>query len=197
MTVVQNDVLRVTAEMDETNVAVQNVMHFRSTNSSTIPDATALSELASVMDTVYTPLPAQLSTGFSFNQVRVQNVTQSILLGTAPFPVLTAGLNASALLPRPVAALITLPTNVPKVRGGVYLGGFTEAANVAPGTIAVATITQIALVAAELLIEHIFGVNSYRYVVFNTILKTFALPTASIVPGIWRTQRRRRVGVGI
>lgn len=197
MTVSQNDVLRATAEMSEGVEAIQNVIHFRSTNPATITDAQALIDMASVLDTLYANIDQEMVTSLSFDQVRVQNVTTSTLLGTTTWPVLTVGGSATALLPRQAAALITMPTSKPKTRGGVYTGGFSETNNGTGGTVIAPLLTNLIAVGAALLVERVLGPNSYRYVVFNTVLKTFVLPNAAIIPNTWRTQRRRRAGVGI
>lgn len=196
MTVQQNDVLRVTVEMTQDVDSVQNVYHFRSTNSGAIDDADVLDDMADVMDEVYALLDGETTTDLTYDQIRVQNVTQDLLLGVIGFPVITAGLNITDPLPRPVAALITYPTSKPKTRGGNYYGGMTEDRNTSTGTILAGTLVNLAAVATILLAERVFGVNSYRMVVFNAALDTFVLPVSSIIHNIWRTQRRRRQGVG-
>ncbi len=196
MTVAQNDVLRVTAEMTVNGHDVQNVYHYRSTNVPGIGDTKALADCAAIMEDLYQKLDAQISTGLSFDTVRVQNITQDVLLGALPFPLLTAGADAAVLLPEPVSALITYPTAQSRVRGGAYYGGFTEDQNTASGTIGATLLTQLAAVVVDQLVESVFGADSYRYIVFNAVLNTFVLPVSGIVHSVWRTQRRRRTGVG-
>ena len=196
MTVVQNDVLRVTAEMTFNGHDLQNVYHFRSTNVGGISDAKALSDGADIMEDVYQKLDASMSTGVAFDQVRVQNVTQGVLLGTAPWPLLVAGAQAADLLPEVVAALITYGTTISRVRGGTYYGGFTETSNDAGGTVNTSLVTSLTTLAAELLGEYVFGADSYRMVVFNAVLGSFNVPVSALIHALWRTQRRRRTGVG-
>ena len=196
MTVVQNDVLRVTAEMTVNGHDLQNVYHLRSTNVGGVSDAKALSDMAAVMEDVYQKLDTFMSDGVTFDQVRVQNVTQAVLLGAAAWPLLVAGTLTSHLLPEVASALVTYVTNKSRVRGGTYLGGFTESENVAGGGIAAGLLTPLATMSTELLGEYVFGADSYRLVVYNTVLKTFIVPLSAIVHTLWRTQRRRRTGVG-
>lgn len=196
MAVTQNDVLRVTAEMTQGADAVQNVYHFRSTNAPPVDDLDVLDDMADIMDEVYALLDGEMHTGVTFDQVRVQNVTQDTLLGSIGFPGITAGLNITDPMPRPVAALITYPTATPRTRGGTYYGGFTEDRNTASGSILAGTLVNLASVAALMLAENVFGAASYRMVVFNAALDTFALPVSAVIHDIWRTQRRRRQGVG-
>ena len=197
MTVQQDDVLRVTAEMSIGADALQNVFHLRSTNAAGIGDAQALTDMALHLESWYGFIDQHMSTGVSFDQVRVQNVTQNTLLGTTGWPTLVAGLDATNKLPLPVAALVTLPTSKPNTRGGTYFGGFCEDRNDLDGKLDATIQASLASIAADMLLEQIFGVNSYRLVVYNAVLKTFVLPVAGLVADVWRTQRRRRQGVGI
>lgn len=197
MTVVQDDVIRATVEMDVNDNALQNVYHFRSTNVATIGDSQALTDMGIIADTLYTFLLAQMSTDADFNQIRAQNVTQDVLLGTTGFPVLVSGSNVADVLPQQDAGIITYPTAKPLTRGSSYYGGLTEGANGSDGTMTASILAALANVAVLMLAEIVVGPNSWRYVVFNTVLKTFVLPTASSIPSVMRTQRRRRPGVGI
>lgn len=196
MTVLQNDVLRVTAEMTVNSHDLQNVYHFRSTNVGGVSDAKALDDMAETMEDMYQKIDTLLTDTLTFDAVRVQNVTQGTLLGSADWPLLVAGTLATSLLPEAAAALITYGTVFSRVRGGTYYGGFTETENATGGTLTAATVTQLVALAAELLGEYVYGADSYRYIVYNTILKTFAVPVSAAIQTRWRTQRRRRTGVG-
>ncbi len=197
MTVVQNDVVRATGETSRGPDAIQNVMHYRSTNAASITDAQALIDIAQVMDTVFSTMIGFITTALSYDQVRAQNVTQDVLLGTAAYPSLIGGTIAGDQLPLQNAAILNFPSSKPKTRGSVFLGGFTEADNAPTGILSGGLQTALVSMAVILLGEIVLGPNSWRYVVFNTILKTFVLPTGSVIPAVWRTQRRRRPGVGI
>lgn len=197
MTVVQDDVVRATGETSRGTNAIQNVMHFRSTNVAPITDAQALVDIALVMDGVFTTLVGFITTGLSYDQVRAQNVTQNVLLGTAAYPTLVGGTVPGDQLPLQSAAIINFPSAKPRTRGSVFLGGFTETDNATTGILSAGLQTALVSMAIILLGEIVTGPNSWRYVVFNTLLKTFVLPTGSVIPAVWRTQRRRRPGVGI
>lgn len=196
MPVNQDDVLRVTAEMSIDGADIQNVLHFRSTNAPIIGDSEALGDIADIMDAIYTLVQSRITEQQDFDQIRVQNVTTDILLGSALWPVINAGTATGDRLPDQSAALVTLPTALSRVRGGVYLGVFSDTTTGSGSDLNAATLTAVTNFAAELLVEHVFGTSSYRYVVFNALLNTFALPVSAIAHSIWRTQRRRRQGVG-
>jgi hypothetical protein len=175
---------------------VQNVMHIRSTNAPEIEDTTALGDMADLMDAFYTVVNSFITVDQVYDQVRVQNVTTDVLLGSALWPNLNAGAGAGARQADQVAALITMPTSVPRTRGGVYLGVSPTSAGTSDSSIGAPFLTALANFAAQLVAEQVFGTSSYRYVIYNRLLDTFVLPVSAIVHGVWRTQRRRRQGVG-
>lgn len=196
MTVNQNDILRVTAEMSIGVNDVQNVFHYQYVAVADVTDALALLDSAVIMETLYDIILSDIGDALTFDQVRVKNVTQNTLLGSTPFPVLIAGTELGAPLPLPDAALITYPTAVPRTRGGTYFGGFTEIANVEQGNIASATVTRLLAVGVRALQEQNIAGRLYQFVLINRLLGTVIPLTSAIVHPIFRTQRRRRPGVG-
>lgn len=196
MTVVQNDVLRVTAELSFGADDLQNTFHYQYTSVADATDAEALDDIANIMDDLYSIIVADMSSSVDFDQVRVQNVTQDVLLGAAAWPSLVSGTEASAALPLQVAALITYTTAVPKTRGGTYFGGMTEIANGLGGTIVAATVVRLAELAVEALLEQTIKDRTYQFILRNRLLGTIIPFTTSIIHSVFRTQRRRRQGVG-
>lgn len=197
MTVVQDDVLRVTAEMSISGNALQNVLHWQLTSASSVTDAQALLDCGVFMESLYTEVRAQMNDAVLFDQIRVQNITQDVLLGVTDWPTISTGGSTVAALPLPVAALITFPTTVPQTRGGIYLAGFTELENTSGGALATSLLTTLAAFAVEALAIQVVGSNSYQYVLINREFGTVIPFVSSIVHTVWRTQRRRRQGVGV
>jgi len=196
MAVAQNDVLRVTAEMSQGVDALQNVYHIQSDNVASVSDAQALLDMGLIMDGLYNLVDASMHDGVSFDSVRVQNVTQGVLMGSTPFPVLTVGLDTNDPLPFQAAALITYPTATPKTRGGTYFGGFTEANSDTAGAISSALQTVLVAVGVKILTQQNVAGNLYTFVLVNRLLGTVIPYVSAIVHAVWRTQRRRRPGVG-
>lgn len=196
MSVNQDDVLRVTAELSVSGRDIQNVMHFRSTNAPIIGNSTALGDLADIMDALYDGLKSSISETVDFDLVRVQNVTADELLGAALWPTLNSGTATGNRKADQVAALLTMPTARPKTRGGAFFGVFSGTTGGPDSDLDSSALAAVLSFGTELLLEQVFGSSSYRYVVYNTVLKTFVLPVAAIAHSAWRTQRRRRAGVG-
>lgn len=196
MAVAENDVLRVTAEMSAGNDALQNVFHVQSVNAASVSDAQALLDMGLIMDALYDLLDASMHDGVTFDNVRVQNVTQDTLLGSTPFPVLSVGGDTADPIPYQACALITYPTAVPKTRGGNYYGGFTEANSDGNGAISSALQTVLALVGTKILTQQDVAGNLWDFVLVNRLLGTVIPFVSTIVHAVWRTQRRRRPGVG-
>lgn len=196
MTVVQNDVLRMTAEMSVGSFDIQNIFHYQYTSVASVTDAQALLDAAVILEALYDIILEDLSITMTFDQVRVQNITQDVLLGTTGWPVLTAGEEASGALPLTNAALLTFTTAVPRTRGGTYYGGMTEIQNTTAGTILAATVTRLVALALEQLTEQNLSGRLYSYILVNREFGTVIPFTAAIVHTVFRTQRRRRPGVG-
>lgn len=197
MAVDEGDVLRITAEMKVDADAIQNVFHYQYQSVAQITDAQALTDSALVMEDLYNDLLASIATSVDFVQVRVQNITKDVLLGTTAWPTIIAGLEVLELLPRPVSALITYGTAVPDTRGGTYFGGFTELDNTNLAVIASALITRLGAVATSVLAGTNLSGRFYQLIVQNREFGTVIPVTSAIVHAVWRTQRRRRQGVGI
>ena len=196
MAVNPSDVLRITAEMSVGADSIQNVHHYQFVSGGPITDAQALLDAAVIMETLYSLLVPQQTVNYSYDQVRVQNITQGVLLGSTAWPTLTIGGSALDELPFPTSALLTFPTAVPRTRGGTYYGGFTELGNTVGGKIISALQTLLIAVAARALLQQNIAGNLYDFVLVNRALGTVIQFTSAIVHIVWRTQRRRRQGVG-
>ena len=195
--IVVGDVIRVVAKMRLlTSEDDLNVFHFKVLSNTTVDDNAFMVEMAAAIDSDYQIINAQISTAMTYIDIDAQNVTQNELLQSQPWPVLVAGADAGALLPTQVAAMIFWRTLRPKTRTSKFYGGFTELSNNVDGTIAAATATQLSLLGTNLL-GGVSGANfSAEYGAFNKLLSRFTPVTSSVVPVRWRTQKKRRVGVG-
>lgn len=196
MTAVIGDVLKITCKMRLLGTDdVQNVYTYKITGGTLPDDLQIMQGIAAHMDTGYLLINARVSTALAYVTVDGINITQSVLMPEVPWPVLTAGLEGANLLPTQVAACVFWPTTTPKVRSSSFLGGFTETDNGFIGEIG----------AGLLGVLNTFGVFMQGMVQaeisadkgsFNPLTSTFTASGSPQVPTRWRTQRRRRVGVG-
>jgi hypothetical protein len=174
---------------------VMNVLTYRVDINTTVDDAAFMVEAAARLDVNYGGLLADISTLLTFETIDGQNISKSELLPEVPWPVITAGTNVNALLPTQVAAEVFWPTITPKVRTSSFLGGYAVTANSPTGEVQVATIARIntfAIAQMTLINTNISLVKGS----FNPLLLLFTASGLPVVPNRWRTQRRRRVGVG-
>lgn len=196
MSVSVGDFVRLTAKMKLFGTEdVQNVLTYRVDVNTTGDDATLMVEAALFLDIAYTLINPFVSTVLTYTSVDGQNISKNELLPETPWPVLTGGLNASNLLPTQVAACVFWPTITPKVRTSIFLGGFTGASNGLTAAIEASLLTVLATFGAAIKDWNTANVDAVKGS-FNPVALLFTPAGDPVVPARWRTQRRRRVGVG-
>jgi len=197
MGVAVDDIIRITAVMQFDGLDdMVNVFHFKLTSVSTSNDDEFMADMASVMDDLYTEVVLAFSELVVFIDVQGQNVTQNELLPSKPWPVLVNGGSMSTPLPSQVAACVYHGTLRPKTRASKFLPVFTEGQNDGNGKIGDAT--QVLIQAfGDFLVGAIVGsAFTALYGAYNKGFDRFTVAGNAIVPTRWRTQRRRRLGVG-
>ncbi len=196
MAVVVGDFVKITAKMKLFGTDdVQNVYTFRVDRNDTPNDTVFMTAMALHMDDAYTLILADIADELTFISVDGINISKSELLPDTAWPVLTVGPNTNALLPTQTAACVFWPTTTPKVRTSTFLGGYTEGANFLDGTIVVSVQASLALFGAAMRIVATASVDAVKGS-FNPTLLIFTPAGTAQVPNRWRTQRRRRIGVG-
>lgn len=191
------DILRISAEMELSTVdQVINVFNFKVVTNNLATDLLFMTELATLMETTYLHINAEIVTSIKYISFEGQNITKNELLPGVPWPSLLFGGNANTPLPTQVAACVFFRTLTPKVRAAKFLPLFSEGANVNVGE--VDGIAQASMQAfGDALVAGLTGANiALTYGAFNLPLNRFTPVIQAIVPTRWRTQRRRRVGVG-
>jgi len=191
------DIIRVTARMQIQNLDdLVNVFHYKVVTNSTLSDDAFMIEVAADLDASYQIINPEISSLVTYVDIDGQNVTQNELLPAKPWPVLVNGADIGALLPQQVAACVFYRTLTPKIRASKFLGGYTENSNNAVGAIDAAAITNLTTYGVDALV----GINQPNvvatYGAYNKPLDRFTPVVQSVVPAVWRTQRRRRPGVG-
>lgn len=196
MAVSVGDVVRITARLLLNNIGdVVNVYHFFVNTNTTANDAAFMTELALAMDTLYTPVNAAVHQDISYVSVDGQNITDNQLLPTVGWPVLTVGGNATEMLPEMVAACVFWRTLRPKVRTAKFLPPFGENQNV-DGALAAATVILLQAF-GDALTAGLTGPNiAVVYGAYNKPLDRFEVVAQALTPARFRTQKRRRLGVG-
>ncbi len=196
MGVVVGDIVRITAKMKWFGTDdVQNVFTYKVTLNTTADDDEFMSVVADVLDSAYTNIVADLSDRFTFESIDGINLTQDVLLPEVNWPVLVAGLSTTGIVPQQLAICAFWPTTTPKVRTSTFFGGFVIAAIAPLGQITAGNITRVLLVANELSTFDTVELDMDKGSL-NPLTMVFTPAGIPLVPERWRTQRRRRIGVG-
>lgn len=197
MTAQVGDILRITAVMQWAAQDIfTNQYYFQLTTQNEATDTLMMDKIANAMDAFYTIINPHITQTINYISIDGQNITQDVLLPSKAWPVLVNGGGVSDALPTQLAALVYYKTLRPRTRAGQYLPPMEESANTSTGAIQGFVIDDIQdfgndLVAGilELSVEAVLGA-------YNPELARFTPVILAIVPPRWRTQRRRRLGVG-
>ncbi len=196
MAVGVGDFVRITAKMKLMGVDdVMNVYTYRVDRNDTADDTDFMDDAAKLLDIAYTLLLEDINDRLTFVSVDGQNISKSELLPEVPWPILVDGDNAGSLLPTQCAAEVFWPTTTPKVRTTTFLGGYSVTANDAVGQVATAARARVLAFAQTLTEWNTVDVDAVKGS-FNPIKVLFTQAGEPVVPARWRTQRRRRIGVG-
>lgn len=197
MSVQVGDIVRIVAEMRLlTSEDIANIYHFKTVINTTADDLAFMTDVASRLDPVYQAINLVVTAGLDYVAISGQNITRNELMPTVGWPTLVAGADGGVLLPTQTSGFVFFRTLTPKVRASKFLAGFTESSNFAGGTIGAAAGTALANYAIALLAGLTTANIDLDYGAYNAALARFTPVTSYIIPTRWRTQRRRRVGVG-
>lgn len=197
MAVQQNDILRVTASMTYGigGQLLENVFHFKANDAVVVLDPQALIDMGTVIELLFATTQVVTPNTIQYTSYTVKNVTQNLLLGTAPWPTFVAGGDISAIASPQVAALVIGRTSKPRVQSRIFIAGLREG-SVSAGIIDGILLTALVALAATLLLPYQGLVQRYQYVAYNRALATSTIPVSSAVILPTRSQRRRSIGFG-
>lgn len=196
MAVVVGNIVKITAKMRWFGTDdVQNVYTYKVDLNTTVDDNEFMSVVADVLDSAYNNLLGGQSNQFTYESIDGINVSQNVLLPEVPWPVLSAGASATTIVPQQLAICAFWPTISPKVRTSAFFGGFVIAAVAALGDITPANVAQVLLAANEISTFDTVKLDMTKGSL-NPLTLVFTPAGTPQVPTRWRTQRRRRIGVG-
>lgn len=191
------DILRLTATFQwAAQDFFTNNYYVKLTTQDTSTDDAMMDAIALHFDAMYTNINAKISASVNYVDIQGQNITQDILLPTKAWPVLTSGGDAGHALPTQVAALVFFRTLRPKTRASVYLPPLGEASSDSGGVIVAATVTALQSFGDDWVAGILELTVEADYGAYNPALARFTQVEAAVVPARFRTQRRRRLGVG-
>lgn len=196
MAVTVGNVVRIVALMQLNGVSdVVNVYHFVVNALTAASDLAFMTDVAVEMDALYTLINASIVDNVTYQSIDGQNITDNELLPSVAWPVLTAGLSGGNMMPEMDSACVFHRTATPRVRASKFLPPVGDGNNT-DGVIGAILRAALIVYGDRLTLGLISAAVDLSYVAFNRTLGTTTPVTQAIVPQRWRTQRRRRIGVG-
>lgn len=197
MTVQIDDIVRINAIVSFQAQEYENVHHFKCKANATPTDTAFMAALQSILAVPYAFVQNHQSDLLTYERIEGQNITQDILLPTTNWVGNPSGDSIFSALPPQVCANVYWPTLRPRTRCTTYLPGIAEDANTAGGVWDTPTKADLALFGAGLIGDLVFGGITIEKGAYNLLLDRFTALVNAVVPTDSRTQRRRRLGVGI
>lgn len=196
MAVAVGDIVRIIPKMKWFGTDdVVNVLTYRVDVNTEVDDAAFMAALVGRVDIAYSFMTGQQSTSFTYESVDGINITKNELLPNTPWPVLTAGTSGTSIVPQQLAACAFWPTITPKVRTSAFFGGYVTFTIDPLGEITAVLRGFVNSAALELRRLITAGVDLQKGSL-NPLTSVFTEAGVPQVPLRWRTQRRRRIGVG-
>lgn len=194
MATVAGDIIRIVAGYTYAvgGRPMSNVLHLRDTGPGGIPDPDLLVASGVYLELVFAALKVVQSDDLIFTEYSVQNVTQSIIIGTQPWPTFVMGDVAAGIDASQVVGLLRMPTARSKVQGRVNVVGLPES-NILTGIIAPGFLSEILVTGANLLLPFVIGPSDITYVVYNQEFGTFNFPVSAAVGEAVRSLGRRKI----
>lgn len=190
------DIIRIVAKLKLNGVSdIVNVYHFVVAINNLASDDLVMDGVATLLDTLYTKINLVMSDNITYDGIDGINVTKTELLPPKAWPVLTAGANVNSMLPEMSAACVFFRTLKPNVRCSKFLPPFTEEASV-DGAVESGAVTAVGLFGDFLVAPLVVTDLTLGYVSFNRVTSVSTAVATRVVPPRYRTQRRRRLGVG-
>lgn len=197
MTITVNDIIRVAAVVTVLGQEFVNVHHLKVLSNTTANDAAAMAELVATLGTVYNNIQPDQSDTLQYLRIEGQNITQDEVLPTTAWPGLPFGGEVLPILPTQVAPYVYWPTARLRTRASSYLPGYTEGSNTTGGQWDLGTIANLQLF-GDALVPAIASANlTTQKGAYNRALDRYIPLSSAVVQPRSRTQRRRRVGVGV
>ena len=173
-----------------------NVYNFQVGRNDSTDDDDFMAQVTDFLEDAYLFINEDISDVVNYVNVEGINVTQDVLLPPKAWPVLTTGGNATQALPTQCSACVYFRTLRPRTRASKFLPPYGENQNGTGGLVEAAAVTRLQEYGDEL-VPGIASVDvDAKYGAYNALLARFTNVELAIVATRFRTQRRRRLGVG-
>jgi hypothetical protein len=197
MAIEVDDVLRVAVRFLWDDLSdIINVWHIAVASLGTAStDTEVMEDIAEGLDAIYTNVEGAVTNRVAGLDLSGVNVTQNVLLPVVPF--ISAGTSAGESLPLPVSPMIQFGSATPRHGSRIFLPPFGEGTNV-DGIVQAAFVAMMEDFAADVL-TGIFGTTNSvaaERVAYDRSAGVARSLVSAFIPVTFRTQRRRRQGVG-
>lgn len=197
MTVAVGDVLRVDVIGDlQGTDDIVNVYHFRTDGAGPQADADVLEDLKDILDALVDIVKVVIAAAAIFRRIRVQNITQGLLVGEIAFDAPIIGTGTGQLMNSQATIPVSFKTSTPRVILRKHVGPLTEGALDTLGRLDATLQDDMANYAAALMVDLPGTFMDYRFGYPSPVAATFVTPTVGIVSVIPGALRSRRFGVG-
>jgi len=191
------DIVRVTAKfLFHGTEDYSNVYHAQCALTGAASDASVHAAIAAKLDSQYDYVVPFQSLAFDYTTIETWNVTQDRPMVEAAWPSLTAGEATGDALPAQCAALTLFGTNTARSQGRKFLAGFMESMSDSGGEILGTLLTALAQYASGLIVPMTITEGEMQFGNWSVDLARFADWASSKIGTVWRTQRRRVLGIG-
>lgn len=211
MPIEPNDILRCTTKvLSPNNNYSLNVWWFKATGTGSAAEADVSTAAEAAIESFFGTLGTRMKVGTTFPELLLDQVAWELTpappswktlqtLTLQPWGETFNPAGSGEPLPTQDAVLLRMITSLRKHQGRKYFGPFTEAENNAEGLVGAAFIQDIVTVSTNLMTAHSIP-NSTMELVF--VVPNMSGPATNIfntiiVGNVWRSQRRRQIGVGI
>lgn len=175
---------------------ISNIFNFKVTARVASTDLSYMQSIALFLDDLWVPINDEMTDQMTYIDVDGINITKDELLPSVDWTTLTVGTAAAKLLPAQVAVCVFFRTTRPKTRASKFVGGWTSNALDTDGTISAAVLALMQTFGDALVTGISESGDEADYGAYNQPLDRFTSVDNAVIPVHYRTQRRRRQGVG-
>jgi len=193
-----DDLLRVTTVLNTVDLSeIQNVFTMKVTVPGALPIIDILDRIVVILERLYDLVKGLQNTRTKYIDIKFFNITQDIPLPTRAWDTFTQGELLVDDLAHMTAAMFSLGVSRPGVSGRKFFGGISEAALDQDGLWTSATVVDLALASAQMVIDQVQAGTTIQYGILTGIVPAFRQFDSATTTNVPASQRRRRQGVGI
>jgi len=204
MSIVQDDVVRVTAKMTDANGSlIMNVFYWIGANTTPVTESAFLTAVEAHISAMYEAMDTYLPNTLTPYEIEADimhfvsgKLVTKAPVGTIAWTTWAGGEGSTDGLPQQDSALVNFPTLIPGVVGRKYIGPLVEAAQNA-GVAVGGLLAELATFGGLYLGALTVSGETFWSGVMSTKTAGFVGFVTDVVRSVIATQRRRKVGRGV